>query len=81
MLLLLGLSLTWLSIAISTKVLGGQAAFLRGLLLLTFCFYRGLDASHHWYSVSVVMAAVRIVIGRRTPSRLVWVAAEASNGW
>ncbi len=70
MLLVLGLSLTWISVVISRKVLQGLAVYLPGLLFLTLSFYKGLDASHHWYSVLAVMAAVAVTIERRTPARL-----------
>src|SRR3989475_10687990 len=69
MLLLLALRLTWLSIAISKKVMRGWAVFLPGLLFLTCCYYNGLDATHHWYSILAVMTAVLIVIEKRTLAR------------
>src|SRR5437773_1033685 len=75
MLLLLGLTLTWLSIAISKKVMRGWAVFLPGLLFLTCCYYNGLDATHHWYSILAVMTAVLIVIEKRTLARVATVGA------
>jgi len=75
MLLLLGLSMTWLSIAISRKVMRGWAVFLPGLLFLTCSHYNGLDATHHWYSILVVMTALLIVIEKRTLARVATVGA------
>ena len=74
-LLFLGLSLTWLSITISKKVMSAQTALLPSLLFLTFAFPNKVDASHHWFSVLAVMAAVAIVTEKRTPARLAWVGA------
>jgi hypothetical protein len=70
MLLLLGLSLVWLSIAVSRRVMCGWAVFLPGLLFLTFSLYNWLDVSHHWYSVLAIMAATALIIEKRTPRRM-----------
>lgn len=70
MLLGLGLSLTGLSVFISRKLMRGWAAYLPGVLFLTGSFYNALDASHHWYSVLAVMAAVAVVTEVRTRPRL-----------
>lgn len=69
-LLLLGVSLTWLSILITKQVMGGRSIFLPGLLFLTFAFRTALDATHHWFSVLAVMSAIALVIKRRSPARL-----------
>lgn len=68
-LLLLGFSLTWLISAISKHIMRGWAAFLPGILFLTFAFRNGLDGTHHWFSVLAAMAALRIVLTRRTTMR------------
>ena len=70
MLLVLGLALTWVSIVISSKVMRGWGVFLPAVLLLTFSVYKGLDTSHHWYSVLAVMTAVALTIEKRTRARL-----------
>lgn len=70
LLLLLGLGLTWISIAISRKVMRGWLPFLTGLLFLTCSLYNARDATHHWFSVLAVMATVPVVIERRSPRRL-----------
>lgn len=36
-----------------------------------------LDATHHWYSVMAVMAAVAVVLEERTPGRLALALEEA----
>ena len=48
----------------------GRAVYLPGLLLLTFSLYSSLDATHRWYSVLAVMAAVALLIEKRTYARL-----------
>jgi len=75
MLFALGLSVTWLSIAISRKLVPGWLPFLSALLFLTCSFYKGLDGGHHWYSVLAVMAAVAIIIEQRSPMRVAGVGA------
>jgi hypothetical protein len=75
MLVLLGLSLTWLCVFISQKVLSGFAAYLPGLLFLLIAFHSDLDATHHWYSVLAVTAALALVIEERSPKRLAGAAA------
>jgi hypothetical protein len=69
MLIILGLSLAWLTIVISKKIMSGSAAFLPGALFLTVGF-GFLDAAHHWYSALAIMAAVAVIIEKRTLARL-----------
>jgi hypothetical protein len=70
MLVVLGLGLTWLSVAIARRVMVGPVVFLPGLLFLTFSFSTVLDASHHWFSILAVMAATAVIIEKRTPRRM-----------
>jgi hypothetical protein len=67
-LVVLGLSLTWLCVFISRKVLSGLTAYLPGCLFLTLAFYSDLDGSHHWFSVLAVIAATALIlVGRNLP--------------
>jgi hypothetical protein len=66
----LGLSLTWLSVAVAGKVIAGWAALLPGLLFLALQFRLGLNGTHHWFSVLLVMAAVALLITQRSAARL-----------
>ncbi len=75
LLIILGLSLTWLSIGISKTVMHGWVAFLPGLLFLTFAFRRAFAVSHHWWSELAIMAAMAVVIEKRSPARLALAAA------
>lgn len=75
MLVVLGFGFTWLSIVISRRLVGGLTAYLPGLLFLVMAFHTNPDASHHWYSILAVMAAVAVVIEKRTPARIAGAAA------
>lgn len=69
-LLVLGLSLFWLSVVISRTLISGWAVFLPGTLLLTVSLYHGLDPSHQWFSVLAVMAAAASLTENRAPPRM-----------
>jgi hypothetical protein len=72
MLILLGVSIAWLSLKLSEKVMSGPIVFLPPLLFLTLPFTGFLDATHHWYSALAGTAALLVVIEKRTKARLVW---------
>jgi hypothetical protein len=69
-LLLLGLGLAWVILYISRRVMTGSAPFLSSLLFLVCVYWSWLDATHHWFSTLLVMAAVAFVIEERNPRRL-----------
>jgi hypothetical protein len=69
-LMVLGLGLTWITLAISRKLIPGWAALIPALLFLTLIYPSLLDATHHWFSVMAAMAAVAVVLEERTPGRL-----------
>jgi len=75
MVVLLGLSLTWLCVFISRKVLSGFTAYLPGLMFLLIAFHSDLVATHHWYSVLAVTAALALIVEERSPRRLAGAAA------
>ena len=70
MLVLLGTSMVWLIIVISEKLMSGMAAYLPALLFVTLPFSSYLDATHHWYSLVAISAALAILLEERTPTRL-----------
>lgn len=70
LLVLLGSTLTSLIHSVSRRVLPGKAAFVPPLLFLTLIFHDLLDATHHWFSITAVAAALAVLIERRTASRL-----------
>ena len=70
MLVLLGVSMTWISVKLSATMMSGPIVFLPGLLFLTLPFSSFLDATHHWYGMLAGMAAVLLIVEHRTPLRL-----------
>ncbi len=69
-LIVVGTALTWVVTNIARKVVSGTTAFLPGLVFLTFAFRRAFDGYHHWLSLLAVMAAILLVIEKRTYARL-----------
>ncbi|HLW80348.1 MAG TPA: hypothetical protein VKU44_12200, partial [Terriglobia bacterium] len=70
MLMILGLGLTWLTTAITRRIVQGATAYLPGLVFLTFSFRSQLDATHHWYSALAALAALAVALESRTPARI-----------
>jgi hypothetical protein len=69
-LVLLGLSFTWLSVVISRAVLRGPTAYLPGIFFVVTAFVTDFDATHHWCSGLAAMAAVAVLVEKRTVARL-----------
>lgn len=70
-LILLGLSIAWLIIIISRKVIPDRTAFLPAILFLAIPFYSQPGTAHHWFSVLMVLAAISLVIDHITALGLV----------
>ncbi|HZS06694.1 MAG TPA: hypothetical protein VFD58_17785 [Blastocatellia bacterium] len=66
----LGLGLVSLNVLIARKVIRGWAAFLPALFFLAFQFRFELTGAHHWFSMLLVMAALVVIIERRSRWRL-----------
>ncbi len=67
----LGLGFAWLSAELSRKVIGGWSALLPGALFLTLAYRIWfIGSAHNWYSTLAVMAAVAVIIEKRTLARL-----------
>jgi len=71
MLILIGVSMTWVSIRISAGIMSGPIVFLPGLLFLVLPFSGFLDATHHWYSMLAGMAGLLLALERRTTRGLI----------
>lgn len=69
-LVLLGASLSYLSYFITKRVVPGYTALLAPLLFLTMVFRNRLDATHHWFSALATLAALAVLIDRRTQLRV-----------
>lgn len=68
--MLTGLALAALNVLIARRVISGWLSLLPALLLLTFQFRFERTGSHHWFSMLIVMAALAVIIERRTVRRL-----------
>jgi hypothetical protein len=71
-LVFLGAAHAWLAFGIARSFLSGASALLVSFLFLTLPFSSYLDATHHWFSVLAVTAALMVLIRARTPARLAW---------
>ncbi|HWQ36303.1 MAG TPA: hypothetical protein VNQ79_25950 [Blastocatellia bacterium] len=69
--MLTGLALAALNVVIARRVISGWMSLMPALLLLTFQFRFERTGSHHWFSMLIVMAALAVVIERRTARRLI----------
>jgi len=70
LLILIGVSLVWLSVVISKKVVNGWLVYLPGLAFLPFAFRRAFALSHQWWSALSVTCAMAVAIENRTYRRL-----------
>lgn len=68
--MLTGFALATLNVVIARRVISGWLSLLPALLFLTFQFRFERTGSHHWFSMLIVMAALAVVIERRTARRL-----------
>jgi hypothetical protein len=72
MLVVLGTSMVWLILLVSKQLMSGTAAYLPPLLFVTLPFSSYLDATHHWYSLVAVTAAIAILLKQPNIPRLAW---------
>lgn len=70
MLVLIGFTLSWLSISISKWLMVGSNVFLPALLFVTLALGSYLDATHHWYSAVFTTSALAVLMERRSPKRI-----------
>ena len=70
MLLVVGVTLAWLSYRIAVALHLRKCALLPPLLFLTLVYRDRLDASHHWFSTLATIAAVAVIIETRSPRRV-----------
>jgi len=60
----------WLSVTITKRFNSGVDVFLPGLLFLISAYYWWPDGTHHWFSSFCAIAAMAVVLERRSPVRL-----------
>jgi hypothetical protein len=70
LLILLGLSLVCLAYFVAKSLDTDKMALLPPLLFLTLVYRDRLDATHHWYSAVASLAALAVLITRRTRFRI-----------
>ena len=68
--LLLGLGLVWLGVVISRKLMRPSLALLPSAVFLVSARAYLCDPTHHWYSVLAAIAAIAVLLERRTPARI-----------
>ena len=71
---LVGLASTWVVVSVSRKIIptGRFLPLLPGFLYLTFGFYPRMTGEvHRWFSSAAVLAALAVVMEKRTPRRLI----------
>lgn len=68
--LLLGVALCWLCFRIARSIMRPAQAALAAALFMVLDYGRMLNATHHWFSVLAVMAAVAVLLEARTPVRI-----------
>lgn len=66
----LGIGFVWASIVLSRKLIGRAGMFLPGLIFLWVSFHSYLDASAHWYSNILIVAAAAVLADERSRTRL-----------
>ena len=65
-LILLGIGLTACMVLISNKILHRKNVLLPALLFLVCSYHAMLNATHHWFSLLAMLAAIAIVIDTRS---------------
>jgi len=69
-LILLGIGLTACMVLISRKILGPKNVLLPALLFLVCSYHAMLNATHHWFSLLAMLAAIAVVIDTRSVPRV-----------
>jgi hypothetical protein len=69
-LLLTATGMAWLSIVIAKRIVSGAAIIMPGLLFLGVSLYACRDATHHWYSSLLAVAAAAVLIDRNDGARM-----------
>jgi hypothetical protein len=68
--LTLGVALCWLCFSIASQVMELEPALAATMLFLTLIYTRLLNATHHWFSVLAILCAVRTLLPRQSPLRM-----------
>ena len=68
--LTLGVALCWLCFSIARQIMELKPALAAAMLFLTLIYTKLLNATHHWFSVLAILCAVRILLPRQSPARM-----------
>ena len=71
MLMVIALSMLWLILFISRKMLSGNLVYLPAALFLVLPFSSYLDATHHWFGLVAATASLAVLLEDRNCLRLV----------
>jgi hypothetical protein len=66
LLIILGVGFTLLIYLVSRRILRPSHAPIPALAFLTLIFHERFDATHHWFSILAILAALAVLMGRRT---------------
>lgn len=69
--MLLTLGLVWLGVVIARKMMHPGLAYLPSTLFLLEARPYLYDPTHHWYSMLAAMAAIAVLLDKRTTSRII----------
>jgi hypothetical protein len=64
--IVLGVSLCWVCLHVARQIVELRWAVLAAVVYLVFIFGKPLNATHHWFSVLMLMYAVAVVLPERT---------------
>lgn len=68
--LMLGVAFVWLIFSIARRFMRRESAVLGAAVFLVPIYGKALNATHHWFAVLAVLAAIRVVLGRLSASRV-----------
>lgn len=66
----LGAALCWVCFTIARQIMSLWSALLATLLFLTLVYAKLLNATHHWFSVLLILCAVRVAMGSMDSARI-----------
>jgi 4-amino-4-deoxy-L-arabinose transferase-like glycosyltransferase len=68
--LLLGVTLSWLCFRLALRIMPRSRALLAAVLFLVLIYGKLLNATHHWFCQVVLLSAVLVLLQRRTMARI-----------
>ena len=78
-LILLGVAFFWTCFSVAHRILSRNQALFTAAFIVVLIFGDRLDGTHHWFSLTLSLCAVRVVMTRRTPPRILCAGALAGT--